>query len=57
MITIFSYAKCILQSNDGSQNTFVYQSTFDTLELRKYKITDCVLSRESKGAFNFKLNP
>ena len=57
MITIFSYAKCILQSNDGSQNTFVYQSTFDTLELRKYKITNCVLSRESKGAFNFKLNP
>ena len=57
MITMFSYPRCILQINDGSQNTFVYQSTLDTLELRKYKFTDRVLNRESKGAFNFKLNP
>ena len=57
MITMFSYPRCILQINDGSQNTFVYQSTLDTLELRKYKLTDRVLNRESKGAFNFKLNP
>ena len=31
-----------LTSNDGSQNTFVYQPTVHTLELEKYKGTDYV---------------
>ena len=31
-------------SNDGSQNTFVYQPTLDTLGLKKDKGTDYVLS-------------
>ena len=39
-------------SNDGSQNTFVYQPT---LELRKEKGTDYALSWKSKGVFNSKL--
>ena len=31
-------------SNDGSQNTFVYQPALDILELKKDKGTDYVLS-------------
>ena len=42
-------------SNDGSQDTFVYQPHFDTLELKKDKSTDSVLSWKSKGVFNYKL--
>ena len=44
-------------SSDGSQNTFVYQPTFDTLEFKKDKGTDYVLSWKSKGVYNFKLKP
>ena len=44
-------------SNDGSQDTFVYQPHFDTLELKKDKSTDSVLSWKSKGVFNSKLKP
>ena len=44
-------------SNDGSQNTFVYQPTLDALELKKDKGTDYVLSWKSKGVFNSKLKP
>ena len=36
-------------SNAGSQNTFVYQPTLDTLELKTGKSTDYVLSWKSKG--------
>ena len=43
--------------NDGSQNTFVYQATLDTLELKKDKGTNYVLSCKSKGVFNSKLKP
>ena len=42
-------------SNDGSQNTFVYQPALDTLQLKKDKGTDYVLSCKSKGVFNSKL--
>ena len=42
-------------SNGGSQNIFVYQPTLDTLELKKDKGTDYVLSWKSKGVFNAKL--
>ena len=44
-----------LTSNNGSQNTFVYQPTLDTLELKKGKGTDYVLSWKSKGVFNSKV--
>ena len=43
------------KSHDGSQNTFVYQRTLDTLELKKDKGTDYVLGSKSKGVFNSKL--
>ena len=42
-------------SNDRSQNTFYYQPTLDTLEFKKYKDTDYVLSSKSKGVYNSKL--
>ena len=44
-------------SNDESQNTFVYQPTFDALELKKDKVTDYVISWKSKGVFNSELKP
>ena len=53
MISVFSY----FRSNDGSQNTFAIQPTFQTLELKKDKGTDYALSLESKGVFNSKLKP
>ena len=53
----FFIGRIYFTSNDGSQNTFVYQPTFDTLELKKDKGTDYVLSWKSKGMFNFKLKP
>ena len=46
-----------LKSNDGSQNTFVYQPTLDTLELKKGKGTDYTLSWKSKGVHNSKFKP
>ena len=46
-------------SNGGSQNTFVYQPTLDTLESKKKKGkgNDYVLSWKSEGVFNSKLKP
>ena len=35
--------------NDGSQNTFVYQPTLDTLELKKTQGTDYVLIGNKRG--------
>ena len=37
------------------QNAFVYQPTLNTLELKKDKGTDQVLSQKSNGVFNSKL--
>ena len=51
----FFLGKIYFTSNDGSPNTFVYQLTLDTLELKKDKGTDYVLSWKSKGVFNSKL--
>ena len=39
-------------SNDGSQNTFVYQPTLDMSELKKDKGIDYVLSWKSDGVYN-----
>ena len=44
-------------SNDGSQNTFVYQPKLDLLELKKDRGTDCVLSWKSNGVFDSNLKP
>ena len=41
----------------GSKNTFVYQPTLDTLELKKDKGTDSVICWKSKGVYNSKLKP
>ena len=40
----FLLGRMYFTSNDGSQNTFVYQPTLDTLELKEEKGTDYVLS-------------
>ena len=53
----FFIGRIYFTSNAGSQNTFVYQPTFDTLELKKVKGTDHVLSWKSKGVYNSKLKP
>ena len=47
--------KIYFTSNDGSQIKLVYQLTLDTLELKKGKGTDYVLSWKSKVVFNSKL--
>ena len=48
----FFLARIYFTSNDGSQNTFVYQPTLDTLELKKDKDTDYVLSWKPKTVCN-----
>ena len=40
----FFLGRIYFTSNYGSQNTFVYQTTFDALELKKDKGADYVLS-------------
>ena len=49
----FFFGRIYFTSNDGSQNTFVYQLTFHLLELKKDKGIDDVLSKKSKGVYNF----
>ena len=51
----FFLGRIYFPSNDGSQNTLVYQPTLDTLELKKDKGTDYFLSWKSKEVFNSKL--
>ena len=46
----FFSGRMYFTSNDGSQNKFLYQTTLDTLELKKDKGIDYVLSGKSKGA-------
>ena len=53
----FFLQKIYFTNNDGSQNTFVYQSTLDSLEIKKDKGTDYVLSWKLKRVFNSKLKP
>ena len=40
----FFLGRIYFASNDGSQNTFTYQPTLDTLESKKYKGTTYILS-------------
>ena len=51
----FFLGRMYFANNDGSQNTFVYQPTLDTLELKKDKGIDYVLSWKSNGVYNSKL--
>ena len=53
----FLSGRIFFTSNDESQNTFVYQPTLDTLELKKDKSTGYVLSWKSKRVYNSKLKP
>ena len=53
----FFFGRIYFISNDGSQNTFVYQPTLDTLKLKKDKSTDFILSWKSKGVYTSKLKP
>ena len=46
-----------LFGDDSFQNIFVYQTTFNMLELKKDKITDYVIDWKSKGLFECKLFP
>ena len=43
------------KSNDGSQNTFIYHPSLQTLELKKDKGTDYILSWKSNRVYNSKL--
>ena len=52
-----SLGRIYFTNNDGSKNISVYQPTLDTLELKKDKGTDYVLSWKLKGVFNSKLKP
>ena len=53
----FFFGRIYFTSNDGSQNTFIYLPTLDTLELKKEKCTNYVLSWKSKEMYNSKLKP
>ena len=53
----FLIGRMYFVSNDGSQIMFVYQPTLDTLESKKDKGTDYVLSWNSKGEYTSKLKP
>ena len=50
------FGRIYFTSIDGFQNTFVYQLTLDTLELKKEKSTDYVLSWKSNGVSNSNLS-
>ena len=47
----FFIGRIYFTSNDGSQNTFVYQQTLDMLKYKKDKGTHYVLSWKSKGVY------
>ena len=53
---IFFLGRMYFTSNDESQNTFGYQPTLATLEL-KDEYTDNVLSSKSNGVYNSELKP
>ena len=40
-------SRIYFRSNDGSQNIFVYQLTFNVLELKSDKFTGCIISWKS----------
>ena len=54
---IFFLGRICFRNNDESPNIFFYQPTLETLELKKDKGSDYILSSKSKGVFNYKLKP
>ena len=54
---IFFLSGLYLTSNGGSQNTFVYQPTLDTLDLSKDKGMDYILSWKPNGVYTSKPKP
>ena len=53
----FFLGRIYFTSNDGSQNTFLYQPTLDISKLRKGKCTDYILSWKSKDVYNSRFKP
>ena len=53
----FFLGRLYFTSNDESQNLSFYQPTLDTLELKKDKVIDYVLSSKSDGVNNSKSKP
>ena len=53
----FFLGRICFTSNDGSRNTFVYQPALGTLESKKDKCNDYILSWKSKELHNSKLKP
>ena len=51
----FFLSRIDFTSNDEFQNNFVYQPILDSLELRKDKGTEYIVSRKSKRLYNSKL--
>ena len=49
---IFFLGSIYFTNNDGSQKTFVYQTTLDTVELEKDRGTDYILTWKSNGVYN-----
>ena len=53
----FLLGRIYFATNDRSENTFIYEPTTDTSELKKYKGTDYVLSWKSNRIYISKLKP
>ena len=53
----FFFVFCLFVGVDGFQKMFVYQSTFNMVELKKDKGTDYIISWKSEGLFESKLFP
>ena len=51
----FFLERMYFTSDDGSQNMFLYQPTFNVLEFKNSKSTEYIISCKSKGIFNSKL--
>ena len=51
----FFLSRIDFTSNDEFRNKFVYQPILDSLELRKDKGTEYIVSRKSKRLYNSKL--
>ena len=51
----FFLGRVYLTSNDGSQNMFVHQPTFNVLKLKIDKVTEYIFGWKSKGVHNSKL--
>ena len=51
--TIYSFflARIYFTSDDGSQNMFVYQPTFNVLDLKNHEGTEYIISWKSKGIY------